>query len=259
MLRLIFVGGVLAYRALFNWTTPAMFISTLFGAPLGQLFFYTFVGRQLGVADTQFYLAGNTVMAASTACLYGGAMAVANERRYGTLGSVILSSRSRAGIFLGRVLPYAANGVLVSMVTLAVGSLFLRVRLPATALPELVAVAVIASTSCAFFGLMLGAVGLLVRDLWLITNLMASLLLLFTGVNVPPDRLPAWVRDVGGMLPITHAAEAARRLTAGVPLRGVSWQIVMEAALGAGYAVLAAALLRWFERRSRVRAAVDVL
>ena len=129
-LRLIGLGGAIAYRALFNWTTPAMFVGTLLAGPLFQLLFFAYLGRQLGVADDRFYIVGNAVLAASLACVFGGTMAVANERRYGTLGHVLLSPRSRTVLFLGRALPYAANGLLVAAFTLAVGALLLRLRVP---------------------------------------------------------------------------------------------------------------------------------
>ena len=45
--RLLAVGGVIAYRALFNWTTPSMFVGTLLVGPLFQLLFFAFLGRQL--------------------------------------------------------------------------------------------------------------------------------------------------------------------------------------------------------------------
>ena len=60
-LRLVVIGGALSYRALFNWTTPAMFIGTLLVGPLLQLLFFAFLGRELGVADDRFYLLGNAV------------------------------------------------------------------------------------------------------------------------------------------------------------------------------------------------------
>src|SRR5690349_1026073 len=97
--RVVLIGGALSYRALFNWTTPPMFIGTLLVGPLLQLLFFVFLGRQLGVADDRFYLLGNAVISSSTACVYGGTMAVANERRYGTLGAVLLSPRHRAPLW----------------------------------------------------------------------------------------------------------------------------------------------------------------
>ena len=253
------VGGIIAYRALFNWTTPGMFIGTLLVGPLFQLLFFAYLGRQLQVADDRFYIVGNAVLAASLACVFGGTMAVANERRFGTLGHVLLSPRSRTAVFLGRVLPYAGNGLLIAACTLTGGALLLGLRVPLGALPGLAVALAIGSLSCAFFGLTLGALGLRFRDVWVVSNVSVALLLLLTGVNVPSDRLPGWMAAVGRALPITHAAEAARVLAAGRGLGAAAPALALEVAVGAGYAVLAALLLKIFELESRRHASLDTL
>jgi ABC-2 type transport system permease protein len=259
LFRLIGTGGVIAYRALFNWTTPAMFIGSLLVGPIFQLLFFAYLGRQLGVADDRFYIVGNAVLAASLSCVFGGTMAVANERRFGTLGHVLLSPRSRTAVFLGRVLPYAGNGLLIAASTLTVGALLLGLRVPPEALPALLATLAVAALSCGFFGLTLGALGLRFRDVWVVSNVSVALLLLLTGVNVPAAGLPGWMRLVGDGLPITHAARAARQLVAGEGLAAAAPALAAEAAVGLGYAVLAAVLLKVFEAESRRRASLDTL
>jgi ABC-2 type transport system permease protein len=258
-LRLIGLGGAIAYRALFNWTTPPMFVGSLLVGPLFQLLFFAYLGRQLGVADDRFYIVGNAVLAASFACVFGGTMAVANERRYGTLGHVLLSPRSRTVLFLGRALPYAGNGLLVAAFILTGGALLLGLRIPVGALPGLALALAAGSLACAFFGLLLGALGLRFRDVWLVSNVSLALLLLLTGVNVPAQNLPAGMRAVGSILPITHAAEAARGLVAGDGLAAALPAVGRELAVAAGYAVAAAALLRLFEVESRRRASLDTI
>ncbi|MGN9775237.1 ABC transporter permease [Micromonospora sp. H33] len=259
LFRLVGTGGVIAYRALFNWTTPSMFVGTLLVGPLFQLLFFAYLGRQLGVADDRFYIVGNAVLAASLACVFGGTMAVSNERRFGTLGHVLLSPRSRTAVFLGRVLPYAGNGLLIAVTTLTAAALLLGLRIPVSALPALLLTLAVAALSCGFFGLTLGAVGLRFRDVWLVSNVSVALLLLFTGVNVPAAELPAGMRVAGQLLPITHAAEAARRLAAGEGLAAAAGPLAAEAAVGLAYAVLAAALLKLFEAESRRHASLDTL
>lgn len=259
LFRLVGVGGVIAYRALFNWTTPAMFVGTLLIGPIFQLLFFAYLGRQLGVADDRFYIVGNAVLAASLACVFGGTMAVSNERRYGTLGHVLLSPRSRTAVFLGRALPYAGNGLLIATSTLTVGSLLLGLRIPLSALPGLALTLGAGSLACGFFGLTLGALGLRLRDVWLVSNVSVALLLLLTGVNVPADRLPLGMRLAGDLLPITHAARAARRLVAGDGLAAALPSLGAEVAVGFGYAVLAAVLLKVFEAESRRHASLDAL
>ncbi|MDI6098299.1 ABC transporter permease [Actinoplanes sp. NEAU-A12] len=258
-LRLVTVGGMIAYRALFNWTRPALFVGTLLIGPVFQLLFFAYLGRQLRVGDDQFFLVGNAVFTASMACVFGGTMAVANERRFGTLGHVLLSPRSRTAVFWGRVLPYAGNGLLIAVFTLTVASLMLGLRIPLTALPGLALAMAAGSLACGFFGLTLGALGLRFRDVFVVSNVAMALLLLLTGVNVPAGSLPPWMAAVGEVLPITHAAEAARLLAAGRGLDAAAPALGQELLVGAGYAVLAAVLLRVFEAESRRRASLDTL
>lgn len=259
LFRLVGVGGVIAYRALFNWTTPGMFIGTLLVGPLFQLLFFAYLGRQLQIADDRFYIVGNAVLAAALACVFGGTMAVANERRFGTLGHVLISPRSRTALFLGRVLPYAGNGLLIAVSTLTGGALLLGLRIPLSALPGLALALTAGSLACGFFGLTLGALGLRFRDVWLVSNVSVALLLLLTGVNVPAAKLPGWMQAVGQALPITNAAEAARRITAGQPLSNAAPALLTELGIGLGYAVLAAVLLKVFEAESRRHASLDTM
>jgi ABC-type multidrug transport system permease subunit len=258
-LRLLTVGGMIAYRALFNWTTPGMFVGTLLAGPVFQLLFFAYLGRQLQVADDRFYIVGNAVLAAQLACVFGGTMAVANERRYGTLGHVLLSPRSRTAVFLGRALPYAGNGLLIAVFTLAVGALLLGLRIPLDALPGLALALAVGSLSCGFFGLTLGALGLRFRDVWVVSNVSVALMLLLTGVNVPVASLPGWMAAAGRFLPITHAAEAARVLAAGDGLSAAWSPIALELLVGLLYAVLAAGLLKIFELESRRSASLDTI
>ena len=44
-LSVFIVGGNLAYRGLFNWIHPAIYMPTMLGAPLFQLIFFTKLGQ----------------------------------------------------------------------------------------------------------------------------------------------------------------------------------------------------------------------
>ncbi|MFF2567887.1 hypothetical protein [Streptomyces sp. NPDC058084] len=93
--------------------------------------------------------------------------------------------------------------------------------------------------------------------MFLVSNVASSALLLLTGAAVPRETLPDGLRVAGELLPLTHAADAARRLTAGGGLDGRL--LGTELLVGAGYAVLAVVLLALFARGSRRRATLDVM
>jgi ABC-2 type transport system permease protein len=258
-LRLVVVGGLLSYRALFNWATPAMFAGSLLAAPTMQMAFFAVLGRHVGTADDTFYVVGNSVLAASIPCVFGGTMAIANERRYGTLSAVLLTPGPRVALWTGRALPYAANGVIVMLFTLGVGNMVFDLDLPAGTVGALLPVLLLAALSCSAFGLALGAVGLRVRDVFLLANVVSASMLLLSGANVARDSLPPVLRMAGGVLPLTHAVEAARSITVD-GVTGAAWPgIAAEAVVGIGYILLAVVLMRYFESASRSKNALDVL
>jgi ABC-2 type transport system permease protein len=258
-LRVFFVGGVIAYRGLFNWIRPSIYIPTMFGAPLFQILFFAYLGRFSQSHDDTFYVVGNAVQVASMSAVYGMTMAIANERWFGTLSVLLASPANRLAVFLGRGLPILANGVLVSAFGFTCGWLLLDFDPPLSALPPLALITVISAASCTAFGMLLGSIGLRGRDFFFIANLAYFLMLLFCGVNVDLDSLPGWMQAVGERLPITHGIEAARRVVDGESLGSVSGLVWTEIAIGAAYAAAAFGLFRYFEADSRRRATLDLI
>ena len=79
---------------------------------------------------------------------------------------------------------------------------------------------VIVAFSCTGIGLLNAAMGLRWRETAVLSNFILYFLLLFAGVNVPIDLLPGWLQTLSKGLPITHGAEAAREIVAGLVDRG---------------------------------------
>jgi ABC-2 type transport system permease protein len=256
--RVALVGGLISYRALFNWRHPSVYIPTLLGSPLFQILFFTMLGRYSGVADDGFFVVGNALQTCAMAGVFGMVLLLANEREFGTLSAVLATPASRLALFAGRALPVAANGVVVSTFGLAAGLVLLDFRLPVAAVPALALTVVVTAASCAMFGLALGALAMRVRDLWVGSNLAYSVTMLLCGGVVPPSVLPGWLAAVGEALPLTHGIRAARQLAAGAGLAQVRGLLVAEVLIGLSYAVVGYGLLRLFEAESRRRASLDL-
>jgi len=135
--RVFFVGGLISYRALFNWIRLYIYIPTMLGSPLFQIVFFTYLGRysQAGNGDA-FFIVGNAVQVCGMSSVYGMTMAVANERWFGTLGPLLASPANRLAVFLGRGVPVFANGLLVSAFGFGVGAALLHFRPPLHSLPS---------------------------------------------------------------------------------------------------------------------------
>lgn len=258
-LRVFVLGGLISYRALFNWLHPAVYIPTMLGAPLFQIVFFTLLGRFSAVADDGHFVVGNAVQTSAMAGVYGMVMSLANEREFGTLSAVLATPVNRFALFCGRALPVILNGLFVSAFGFGVGLLLLDFRMPLEAVPSVAATVTLTSISCAMFGLALGSVGMRVRDLWVGSNLAYYLMLLLCGANVPLSAMPGWLAAAGRLLPLTHGIQAARELAAGASLFDVSGLIGREALTALTYGAVGYGLLRLFEVESRRRASLDLV
>ena len=256
--RIFFVGGFLAYRALFNWLSPWIFIPTLIALPIFQILLFTYIGRYAGVENDEFFVIGNAIQSAATPCLVAMSAAIAGERREKTLGAVLVTPAHRVPMFLGRSLPVILNAWGVTMFTLVVGVLILGIDVPTGAWLPLCLAVLSACASCTTFSLLLAALALRIRDVSTLNNVTYGLLLICAGANVPPDGLPGWLAAVSPWIPLTHAIEASRALVAGESLGQVTGLLARELALCAAYAVGGLAALRHAERRGRVQATLEV-
>jgi ABC-2 type transport system permease protein len=257
-LRVFFIGGLISYRALFNWIRPYMYIPTMLGSPLFQIVFFTYLGRysHAGGGDA-FFIVGNAVQVCAMSCVYGMTMAVANERWFGTLGPLLASPANRVAVFLGRGVPVFANGLLVSAFGFGVGAVLLHFRPPVHSLPALVLVVCLTTVSCTTFGMVLGCIGLRSKDFFFAANLAYFLMLLFCGVNIPLSVLPGWMSAIGRCLPLTHGIMAARQIAAGGGLGEVSGLLWTELGIAVAYAAAGYMLFRLLETASRRSAVLD--
>jgi ABC-2 type transport system permease protein len=250
-------GGAFAYRALFNWAKPSMYIPTMLGGSFFQVIAFTMFGEFSGARSARFFLVGNAVQVCALSCMYGMGMMIANERRFGTLGPVLATPASRALIFLSRTWPIIVSGLFVSLFALGSGMAATGVRLPAGSVLPIVAVMAISVLSCTAFGFLLGSLCLYTRDILFFGNIVYPLMLLLCGVEVPRDVLPYWLRVIGAGLPLTHGVAAAQRLAQGASSSPVAGLVGEEALVGACYAVSGYGLLLLLEVLSRRRNALE--
>ena len=194
--RVFFIGGYLSYRALFNWMHWSYYIPTMLGAPVFQVLFFAYMGRFAEVENDEFFVVGNAVQLSAMAGIYGMAMTVGGERWTQTLSQLMATPANRLPLFLGRALPLIANGIITSAFAFTVGWLLLDVDIAASQIPALAVVVAVSAFSCTSLGLVVGAVGLRVRDVFFLANLVVYALVLFCGVNIPLDALPNWMETV---------------------------------------------------------------
>jgi len=256
--RIFWYGGLMSYGMLFNWARPSIYIPTLIGGPTFQLFFFAALGSYATDRSPAYFAIGNAVQVSVLAGVFGMTMAIANERWFGTLPALLATPANRAALFAGRFLPFVFNGLLVSLYALAVGIVFLGVRLEPSGL-AVVGLALLTTVfSCTAIGALQGAISLRLRDGLFGANLIMMGILLFCGVNIPLSELPGWMQFVSQLLPFTHGLQAIRQAADGAGLADVGGLILVELLIGCAYAVAAFGLFQLLERSARRNATLDV-
>jgi ABC-2 type transport system permease protein len=256
-LRILVIGGLMSYRAMFNWLSPWILVPSMIVSPICQILLFAYIGRSADVGSDQFYVIGNALNYAAIPCLFAMSATIEGEREGHTLSVVLTTPAARIPLFLGRALPVVLNGWGVAMVGLLFGVLVLDVHVSAGSWPALLLVVAVASASCTGLGLAMGAVALRVREGAVLGNVLFCILLVFSGVAVAVDDLPSWMAAVSSWLPLTHAIQAARMVADGRALGDVAGLVGHELLIGMLYAVLGLALLRWLEEQSRRHATLE--
>jgi ABC-2 type transport system permease protein len=254
----IFVSGAwLSYIALFVWTEPIIYLGSKIITPLSYMLFLVYLGTSATGRDTRdFYIVGNALQLTTFNGIFGVTMSVAFERGFGTLIYLVASPANRLAIFLGRAFVHVLDGMLGVVIGLIWGAL-LGLDLSAANLPGLALTILVATASTCGLGLMLGSISLTALNTMFVNNVFFFLLLLFSGANLPFEKMPAWMQTVSAGLPLTRGIQSARLLVDGAPLAQVWPLLAGELVVGFVYALAGFACLRWFELLARQRGALE--
>jgi ABC-2 type transport system permease protein len=256
-LRVVFVGGLTSYRALFNWISPWIFIPHTLGYPIFEILFFAYLGRFANVQSDRFFLIGNAFLAIAVTGMFGMGHATAGERRSQTLAALLASPSNRFAVFLGRALPSIVTGFFVAATSFTVCAAILGVHVDVSSLPGLAVATAASAFGCTALGLCIGALGLRGRNVSVFADVLAACMLVVSGANVPLHRLPEWLQTISSGIPLTHGIEAARAIADGASIGAAGDLLVKEALVGAVYLVVGLALLRLFEYEGRRTASLE--
>ncbi|MDY6875027.1 MAG: ABC transporter permease [Chloroflexota bacterium] len=258
-LRIFISGAWQSYIALFYWTQPATYVMSKIIAPLTLMLFFTCLGMSATGRDTaEFYIVGNALQLTAYNGIFGVTMTIGHERNVGTLIYLIGSPANRLVIFLGRAFFNILDGMLGVVMGFAWGML-LGLDLSAANLPGLALTIAITTISTCGVGLLMGSIGLAALNVTLINNTVFFLLLVFSGANLPLEKMPTWIQAVSTGLPLTRGIQSARLLVTGVPLAAVWPLLAGELAVGLAYALAGFTFFRWFEFQARKRGTLEAI
>ena len=211
-------------------------------------------GSGRGATQGGAVAAGLAVVAISSATMASAFLTT--DKLSGTLPFVVLGSRGRPTVWLGRGVVVAGVGIATGLIGTATTLLVAEQGISITEALGLVALVIETAIVSLAMGVAVGAVGLVLRDSLLLSNLAQYLITVLCGAVAPLSVLPSPARAVALLFPMTYTVAAGRSL-------GQARTAVLYGAAGAMaglvWAVAGAILWRSLERRSRRTGAIEAM
>jgi ABC-2 type transport system permease protein len=257
-----------------NWASPALFALYSIIKPLTSaailvvMFGMVTQGNFASPAFSYMYI-GNAFYMYVGAIMAGMAQSVVDDReRFRTLKSMYVAPVSIPMYLMGRGVARFFTTSLSVLVTIGFGIVFLHLQMN---LGEVrwglfLAGLVIGIAMLAMMGLALASVVLTIaHGSWLVGEAVAGALYLFCGAVFPLDALPAWLRPVGYLMPVTYWLELVRRALVGAvahkypSLAGIGdgELLALCVVLTLALAAMAAAMFRRCDYIARERGLID--
>jgi len=256
-LYVFFADAVLAYRALFTWLEPQVYVMLKVIQPLFEMSLFVLIA-QAATGETGYAAVGNAMRLCSVSATYGIMTMMRNERYFGTLKHILATPTTKFSIFLGRGFIHTIDGLVTVTVGFVFGYLVLGLPLDRVNLGLLALAMLVTSFSMCGLGLVLGTFGLALRDVNLLLNVIYASFFVLVGVNFPVDVLPWPLPLVSRVLPLTRGLEAARALVDGTAIAGVWPLIGGELLVGLTYVAGSYALFLVMETVARRTGSLDL-
>lgn len=259
-IRLFWESAWLSYVGLFSWLRPGTYLASKIIMPLAQIVFFSLIGMfASGSRDVSFYVIGNSVQILAVSAIFGVSMSVGGERWSGTLSYLFGTPANRLILFVGRAFMHILDGMVGVLFALGWGVVLFGLDLSHTSPLAFGLTLLITTISTSGLGLLMGCLSLTVVDVMFVNNTVYFALLIFSGANIPLGTLPAWIRAISFLLPLTRGIEAVRMVIAGNSLSQVVPLLVGELLVGLAYLLLGYLFFRWFEFQARRRGTLEAV
>jgi len=259
-----------------NWTDPFLFaiysiIKPLAGAAILVVMYSVITNANFTSPIFSYIYLGNAFYIYVGAVMSGVSWAVIDDREhYKTLKYMYIAPINIPAYLTGRGVAKFLVASISVIITILFGVLFLHVNIDPAVInwPLFIVALLIGVVMLAMMGLILAGISLLiVNHSWFIGDAVAGALFLFSGAIFPLEVLPAWIRPLGYVMPVTYWLELLRRALVGhvaeafPTLQGINSLEIIGILLGLtlGFGVISFFVFRFCEHIARERGLIDMV
>ena len=276
MIRSLRIATWLGWQVESNWTDPFLFVGYSVLKPLASaailvVMYAVITQGDFGSPIFAYIYLGNAFYIFVGQIMNGMSWTIIDDREhYKTIKYIYVAPVHFPTYLLGRAMARLLIASFSVLITVLMGVFFLHIRIDPASVnwPLFLLALVVGVVMLAMMGLILAGVMLLVaHHMYGVGEAVAGALFLFSGAVFPLEVLPAFLRPVGYLIPITYWLELLRRTLVGQvaqafpTLSGLSEIQLLGILLGltAVFSGLSIISFRWCEHQARERGLIDVV
>lgn len=251
----------LSFKALVGWLHPSVYLMVMVINPLSQLLFFAMMAKYAyHGSNLAGYVVSNALLLCVMNAVFGMMTVITSDRQMGTLQLVVASPANKIAVFFARSLFHIAGGLFTAVLGLVFGMLVFGLTLSVEQLVWLCLVWIVSIFAACGLGFVIASFALWSPSMHIWVNLLASLLLLFSGASFPRPLMPDWMHTLSEFFPLTRGVEATKMLiSAGEGgLSTIPKLMAEEFMLGLGFFVLGLLLFYYAEYLARVKGSMEM-
>lgn len=254
-----FSQSLIAGKAILGPFDLVQFLCFQVGYSLLTLIFYCVLASfTTGSYDLTRWVVGNSLVLCVNTCIFSLGGVFNTDRYFGRLRIIIVSPMNLLAVILQK----GVISILISLATVIggfiIGGLIFGVDFTNMNFGVFIIAALSATFSAAGMGLMMSALALLTDSMYLILNVVASLILLLSGANFPTTQLPIIVQYVAKIFPLNRAVAAANMAFSDFEINNYVRLILGEILLGICFYIFAFVMLKIIERVAIKKASLEM-
>ena len=223
-LRTFITSAWLGWQIESNWASPLMFAGYSIARPIAGVLilvvmYSVITNGAMGEPLFAYIYLGNALYILVGQVITGTSWAVIDDREhYRTLKQLHTTPMNQYYYLMGRGVAKLLVALISTVITIAFGVIAFKLQINFASIQWgwLLGSSFLAVVCLAALGVILGGVTLtMARNFWALGEALSGALYLFTGAIFPLSVLPAWIRPLGFIFPVTYWLELARRAILG--------------------------------------------
>ncbi|CAB49342.1 ABC transporter permease [Pyrococcus abyssi] len=206
-----------------------------------------------GVGDYPTYvLIGYTLWWVSVSPMEASVWGVRRELQRGTFESNVASPTGILKMIIGLAMAWMLMDSVVMLIVFIFGILMFQIPISAHSLLKTSPVLLLSFLTFLGFGLMFAGLVMMLKNIGPMASILEFVILFLSGVFFPLSTLPGVVRELSWAIPLTHAANAVRKLFLGFSYSSVYSELVSMLILLPLYWAISLGVFKWAEKITRM-------